>query len=72
MGFFDTLKDLPAEEAEQIFDLLHHKTSSGHRLTSKNGDSFLLVPEEKFKDHLNAFHTALNAFYNDYGSPDKD
>ncbi|PPC63905.1 hypothetical protein C1Y41_04475 [Pantoea sp. ICBG 1758] len=72
MGFFDTLKDLPAEEAQQILDLIHHRNPLfGHRLTSKSGDNFLLVPEEKFKDHLNAFHTALNAFYNDYGSPDK-
>jgi len=73
MGLFDKIKSLTPEAAVDILNALHHHDLKGiHRISSKSGDNFVLLPEEKFKDHLNAFHTALNAFYNDYGSPDKD
>jgi len=73
MGLLDKIESLTPEAASDILNALHRHDLKGiHRLTSKSGDNFLLLPEEKFKNHLNAFHTALNEFYNDFGSSDKD
>jgi len=67
MSLFGNSKPLdPAKIPDLLNSIDSGDLSSVHRLTSKSGDNFLLVPEEKAKSIFGEFHSAFNEIQNKF------
>ncbi|PPC63904.1 hypothetical protein C1Y41_04470 [Pantoea sp. ICBG 1758] len=67
MSLFGNSKPLdPAKIPDLLNSIDSGDLTSVHRLTSKSGDNFLLVPEEKVKSFFSDFHSAIEDVQNKF------